>query len=129
MSTLCAELAVLAKGLDTAPCGHPAVLLLAGEVAAYLTDWYESCRTVARRFTAMTSRVADELEARVAAAVGESDGTQVAQLRAKQVQVGVMATVCCCMGRLEEEDVEQQLQLAVLLHQGCLFQGAQGEAG
>ncbi len=125
LPTLCAELSALADELEHAPRDQEAALLL-GEVAAYLSDWHVPCRTVARRFAAMTSRAADEMEARVLAAAAAGEGELVAQLRAKQVRWRAMALGCYGAGRLDGEDVGQMLQLLVLIHHGCVFQDDRG---
>ncbi len=60
------ELAALAEDLDQTPREHEAVALL-GEMAAYLAAWHPPCGDIARRFAAMTARVADELDAALGA--------------------------------------------------------------
>ncbi|PNH12759.1 hypothetical protein TSOC_000243 [Tetrabaena socialis] len=119
LETLCFELAALADELESTP--REAVLLL-GEVAAYLSDWHPPCCAVARRFAAMTSCIADGVEAQLGAAAAGGDSGLVAQLQAKQCRWRAMALLCYGAGPLGVEDVGAMLQLAVLLNHGRVFQ-------
>ncbi len=125
LPTLCAELQSLAEQLDPAPRDQEAVVLL-GEVAAYLSDWYDPCRTVVRRFAAMTSRVADEMQGRVEEATAEGQHDVVGQLQAKQVQWRAMALGCYGAGPLCVSDVGHMVQLVVQVCHGSLFQDDEG---
>ncbi|PNH12760.1 hypothetical protein TSOC_000242, partial [Tetrabaena socialis] len=121
LETLCFELAALAGELENTPREQEAVLLL-GEVAAYLSDWHPPCGAVARRFAAMTSRVADGMEPQLGAAAAGGDSALIAQLQAKQCRWRAMALLCYGAGPLGVEDVGAMLQLAVLLNHGRVFQ-------
>ncbi len=125
LPTLCAELDAYAEQLEHAPRDQGAILLL-GEVAAYLSDWYEPCRTVVRRFAGMASRMADEMDARVAAAQAKGKHRVVGQLRAQQVVLRGMALGCYGAGPLCLSDVGHMVQLVVLVRHGSLFQEEEG---
>ncbi|PNH10973.1 hypothetical protein TSOC_002217 [Tetrabaena socialis] len=135
------ELSALADELDQKSREHDAVLLL-GEVAAYLADWHEPCRAVARRFAATTSRAADALEARIAEAAaqgggeqasggGDSDsgggsGSVVSELLARQCCLRATALLCYGAGPPADaaqatKDAGAMLQLMVLLNHGNVF--------
>jgi hypothetical protein len=119
LPTLAAELQQLADALDQTPREHDAVLLL-GQVAAYLADWCPDCKAVARRFAAMTSRVADELQQQIdALATGQEEVA--AKLQAKQCKARMMALLCYVAGALDTEDVGHMLGLMVLVKHGDLF--------
>ncbi|GLC47557.1 hypothetical protein PLESTB_000000900 [Pleodorina starrii] len=92
LEALHGELAALAEELETTPREHEAVLLL-GEVASYLSAWHPPCGDIARRFAAMTRRVADELEPQVAA-VSSGDYATSGGLLAKQCRWRCMALMC-----------------------------------
>lgn len=117
LDTLHLELDKLAQQLDQTPREHEAVPLL-GEIAAYLSDWHPPCRAVARRFAAMTSRVADELEVRISYAdAAEPAGA----LKARQC-LSRMRSLLCYAGRsIESQDVGPMVTLMVLINKGHAF--------
>ncbi|KAG2492053.1 hypothetical protein HYH03_009551 [Edaphochlamys debaryana] len=131
LPTLCGELAALAEQLDPSPREHEAVLLL-GPVAAYVASFYPPCLAVARRFAAMTSRVADELEAEIEAHAGDERLSEV--LQAKQCRWRAMSLLCYDSDALAEPgDAAAMARLMVLVNHGRVFLHdhallAQGEA-
>jgi hypothetical protein len=113
LSPLCCELEQLASELDPAPRDHDAVLLL-GEVAAYLSTWYPACAAVTRRFAAMTSRVADEMEENITGAAPQPAVQQ--QLQARQCHLRMLSLLCYGAGALTtDEDIADTLRLTVLI--------------
>ena len=116
---LATELQQLADELDQTPREHDAVLLL-GQLSAYLADWWPACKAVARRFAAMTSRVADELQQQIdGVATGQEEVA--AKLQAKQCKARMMALLCYVAGGLDDEDVGHMLKMMVLVKHGDLF--------
>ncbi|GLI61983.1 hypothetical protein VaNZ11_004549, partial [Volvox africanus] len=118
LEALWRELSSLADELVEKQREHQAVLLL-GEVAAYLADWYPRCSGVARRFATMTSIVADELGAEADAVSNDDDA--VAMLLAKQCIRRCMALLCYGAGCLDASDVGAMLQLMVLIRHSQVF--------
>ncbi|KAG2496793.1 hypothetical protein HYH03_005201 [Edaphochlamys debaryana] len=119
LPTLCAELEALAEQLDPTPREHEAVMLL-GPLAAYVAAFHQPCRAVARRFAAMTSRVADELEAEIG--LHAADEGRVAALLAKQCRWRAMALLCYDTDALAEvDDARAMVRLAALLKLGRVF--------
>ncbi|KAG2494611.1 hypothetical protein HYH03_007376 [Edaphochlamys debaryana] len=131
LPTLCGELEALAEQLDPSPREHEAVMLL-GPVAAYVASFHPPCLAVARRFAAMTSRVADELEADIAEHAG--DESLSAALQAKQCRWRAMSLLCYDSDALAEAgDAAAMARLMVLVNHGRVFLPdpallAQGEA-
>ncbi|KAG2494612.1 hypothetical protein HYH03_007377 [Edaphochlamys debaryana] len=117
LPTLCGELAALAEQLDPSPREHEAVMLL-GPVAAYVASFHPPCLAVARRFAAMTSRVADELEAEIAEHAG--DERLSAALQAKQCRWRAMSLLCYDSDALAEAGDHGQAD--ALLAQGEALQ-------
>jgi hypothetical protein len=119
LPTLAAELEQLADELDQTPREHDAVLLL-GQVAAYLSDWWPACKVTARKFATMSSRVADELQQQIDSnATGQEEVA--AELQAKQCKARMMALLCYVAGELDAEDVGHMLGLMVRVKHGDLF--------
>ncbi|KAG2486452.1 hypothetical protein HYH03_014899 [Edaphochlamys debaryana] len=120
LPTLCAELAALAEALDPAPREQEAVALL-GPLAAYLASFHAPCCAVARRFAAMTARVADELEAQLDEHA--ADARLAAALQARQCAWRAMAVLSLDSGALDDEEVDAGalVRLAVLLQHGRVF--------
>ncbi len=110
LPTLCSELEQLAEELEQAPREHEQLLLL-GEVAAFLSCWHEPGRPVARRFAAMSSQAAAQLQEQVDAAEGRDE--MQARLQAKQTKARMLALLCHACGQLSSADVAEMLQLMV----------------
>jgi hypothetical protein len=108
LPTLCSELEQLAEELEEAPREHEQLLLL-GEVAAFLSGWHEPCRAVARRFAAISSQAASQLQQQVDAAEGKDE--MQAMLQAKQTKARMLALLCHASGQLSGSDVAEMLQL------------------
>ncbi|KAG2501267.1 hypothetical protein HYH03_001073 [Edaphochlamys debaryana] len=131
LPTLCGELEALAEQLDPSPREHEAVMLL-GPAAAYVASFHPPCRAVARRFAAMTSRVADELQEDIAQHAG--DERLSAALQAKQCRWRAMSLLCYDSDALTEAaDAAAMARLMVLVNHGRVFLPdpallAQGEA-
>ncbi|KAG2492072.1 hypothetical protein HYH03_009568 [Edaphochlamys debaryana] len=131
LPTLCGELAALAEQMDPSPREHEAVMLL-GPVSAYVASFYPPCLAVARRFAAMTSRYADELEVEIAQNSG--DARLSATLQAKQCRWRAMSLLCYDSDALAEAgDAAAMARLMVLVNHGRVFLPdpallAQGEA-
>jgi hypothetical protein len=104
------ELNSLAEELEDMPRDHSAVIIL-GETAAFLAQWDDECRPVARRFSRMARRWAEEMEAEVVQA--DFNPELVASLRAKQCKLFMIALLCYANFRLDPEDAAQMCELMV----------------
>jgi hypothetical protein len=117
LPTLCEELSKLAEVLEQAPREHDAVLLL-GEVAGYLSAWHPPLRDVARRFSTMAERWAEDLKDSIPL---DAKPAKSSPVRAKQCLLRMTALLCHATGDLNTGGVQSMLRLAVLVHHDIIY--------
>ena len=101
------------------------------QLAAHLSQYHAPCRAVARRFSKMTSHVADLLEAeldgrRVGAAPSEESAILLRQAKkAKQTRWRAMALACHGMGALDDSGEDAASMIRLMVRAGTLAASSQ----